>query len=84
MHPQLVAPVVPPDTLEGRFQSHDVNELGQQQMQEIRDRYMLLALALENLLPDGREKSLALTDLEKSSMMAVASIARRYPIRGRS
>lgn len=45
-------------------------------MQTLRDQARLLAHAINNLVPDGREKALALTNLEQVSMWANAGIAR--------
>lgn len=42
----------------------------------LRDKGKELALLYEELCPDSREKSLALTHLEESNMWANASIAR--------
>ncbi|GAC1661658.1 MAG: hypothetical protein PVS3B3_32350 [Ktedonobacteraceae bacterium] len=43
---------------------------------QIREKYKELALLIVELTPASREQSLALTELEYSSMMANAAIAR--------
>lgn len=43
---------------------------------DVRDRALDLALWLDTVLPDGREKSLAITHLEDAMMWANASVAR--------
>lgn len=43
--------------------------------EEVRQRSMDLAVKFEELLPEGREKSLALTKLQEAAMWANASIA---------
>lgn len=44
---------------------------------QIRSEFVLLARALEDLLPDGRGKSVAFTELETASMWAHKTLAQR-------
>lgn len=46
----------------------------------VRAAYMELADALNSLLPESREKSLALTTLQESSMWVHAAIAMQDPV----
>jgi len=47
-----------------------------QKYEQIRNKAKELALLITDLAPDSRERSLALTNLEQSSMWANAAIAR--------
>jgi hypothetical protein len=60
-----------------RFDYHAPDE--EKQAKHVKARSMLQAIAYEfgmNLLPEGREKSLALTKLEEAMFWANAAIAR--------
>lgn len=48
--------------------------------QEIRENYMMFARFLNRVLPDGRAKSVAFTELENSSMWANKAIAEMSPV----
>lgn len=56
--------------------SHAATAEAQTKFEIIRDRARDLAHHIENICPDGREKSLAQTKIEEAVFFAVASIAR--------
>ena len=57
------------------FQYHRVNEITAGKMAVVRAFYYRLATFLCEALPDSRERSLALTHLEESSMRAIQCLA---------
>ena len=64
--------------LENRFNFHPANKVKTKQAHEtIRNTALRFALDLNNQLPEGREKSLAITKLEEVMFWANAAIARR-------
>lgn len=62
--------------IENNFKSHDVSTEQAQNMEHIRQEVKALAYTIEALVPQGREKSLALTKLEEAMFWANAGIAR--------
>lgn len=60
-----------------RFTYHKPTKDQPEKYEKIRDRARDLALMLNNLCPESRELSLALTKLEETVMWANAAIARR-------
>lgn len=62
--------------LERRFTYHKPTEEKAAKFPIIRDKAKELAYILEDLCPNGREKSLALTKLEEAVMWANAGISR--------
>lgn len=62
--------------IEKRFAYHTPEEGQAEMYEEIRAEGKELAYLIEELCPQGREKSLATTKLEESAMRANASIAR--------
>ena len=63
--------------LMNRFRYHPPkDESVAQTHQQIRDTLLKLALDLNEVLPDGREKALSITHLEETMMWANAAIAR--------
>lgn len=60
-----------------RFTFHPASELTGPQHGQIRVACEQLAGTLNDLLPDGREKSLAITNVEQSMFWANAAIARQ-------
>ena len=61
---------------EVRFKYHAPKPGQPEQYQAIRDLAKQLALLIVDLVPESREQSLALTELESSVMWANAGIAR--------
>lgn len=64
------------DRIENDFTYHPPTNEMVPKFQEIRDEAKVLAILLDTLVPDGREKSLALTALEEAVFWANAGIAR--------
>jgi hypothetical protein len=62
--------------LENRFVYHNANPEKTQKMENIRKNFRALADLLNEMCPDGREKSLAITSLEQAQFWANASIVR--------
>ena len=62
--------------LENRFTYHAPKEGQPKKYEDIRAKGLELARLLDELCPDSREKSLAITSLEESVMWANSSIAR--------
>ena len=58
-----------------RFQRNEVSEADVTKMETLRDEVRLLAMTVNALVPDSREKSLALTALEESLMWANKAIS---------
>ncbi len=63
------------EDLENRFGYHKASEETIPKHQKIRQSYLDLALFLNELLPEGREKSLAFTALQEAAMWSNASVA---------
>lgn len=64
--------------LRHRFQYHPPRTQGAVTAHElIRSMHLRLAEELDELLPDGREKALAVTQLEQSMFWANAAVARQ-------
>ncbi|NRQ35997.1 hypothetical protein HII36_29810 [Nonomuraea sp. NN258] len=67
-----------PDELENRFRFHPATTKQRQRDHEyVRDECLSLATTLNETLPDGREKSLAVTHIETAMFWANAAIARQ-------
>lgn len=64
------------DRIENAFTYHAPKDGKPQKYEAIRNKAKELAYLVEELCPDSREKSLAMTKLEECSMWANASIAR--------
>jgi hypothetical protein len=62
--------------LERRFAYHVAGDEAQRSMAALRTCMLSAARAVDSLVPDGREKSVAVSRLEEASMWAVAGIAR--------
>ena len=63
--------------LENRFSFHPANTEEKKQAHEtVRNTCLRVAIDLNNLIPEGREKALALTHLEEVMFWANAGIAR--------
>jgi len=67
--------------IELRFIYHKPREGQPEKYTTLRDEAKRMALMINELCPDSREKSLAVTNLEQSIMWANAAIARRdFPV----
>jgi hypothetical protein len=64
------------EDLKNRFNYHAPTEGKIADHAEVRSRLLEVAEFFDNVLPEGREKSLALTKLEEAMFWANASIAR--------
>lgn len=64
------------EELENNFKYHSPKEGQPEKYTAIREKAKELAYLIDELCPDSREKSLAITKIEESSMWANASIAR--------
>ena len=64
------------EQIESAFTYHAPNDSQTAKYVVIRSSAKLLALTFDELCPDSREKSLAMTKLEEAVMWANASIAR--------
>lgn len=62
--------------LRGRFRGHVLDEPRADAVAEVRDLCMGLALRLNDLAPDGREKSVAMTHLEDVMHWSNKAVAR--------
>lgn len=62
--------------LQKRFTYHKTSDAQNDMMDEIRIMALNLAILINDMAPESREKSLAITNLEESIMWANASIAR--------
>lgn len=69
--------MIGPEELDRRFDFHPADtEDRQSAHMNVRTRCKSLARRIDELCPDGREKSLAITALEEAMMWANAAIAR--------
>ncbi len=64
------------EQLENNFKYHSPKEGQPEKYTQLREKAKELAYLIEELAPQSREKSLAITKLEESVMWANASIAR--------
>ena len=64
------------DDLHNRFVYHNANPNQTQKMENIRKNFLALAELLNEMCPEGREKSLSITSLEQAQFWANASIVR--------
>ena len=62
--------------IEHNFTYHPPNDTQKVIYEQLRAMYLALANQINDMCPDSREKSLAMTNLEQSNMWANASIAR--------
>jgi RecB family exonuclease len=65
--------------LENRFMYHPPKKDQGNRYEQIREAALRFATVVNELTPDSREKSLAITNLEEAVMWANASIARNEP-----
>lgn len=64
------------EKIENAFTYHQPKEGQPEKYKALRSKAKELAYLIDELCPDGREKSLAMTKLEEASMWANASVAR--------
>ncbi len=64
------------EKIENAFTYHQPKEGQPEKHKALRSKAKELAYLIDELCPDGREKSLAMTKLEEASMWANASVAR--------
>ena len=62
------------------FGYHKATDVTLPKHREVRKMFINLALALDELLDDGREKSLAMTTLQEAAMWSNASVAMASPL----
>lgn len=74
--PQPAGPRVTNEELEHRYTYHAPSGEARERHEQIRSEFRWFSQLLNNLLPEGRSKSLAHTALEEASFHAHASIAR--------
>lgn len=65
-----------PSDIANRFGFHPADEVTGPKHDRVRHACADLANVLDELLPDGREKSLAITNLEQTMFWANAAVAR--------
>lgn len=74
---------MPEEVKDARFHSMPVSILGLEVMEKVREAYAALGMLLDTQVEvskaGNRELSLAITNLEQSSMWAVKAIVRKYP-----
>ena len=63
--------------IETRFTYHPPKDTQSERYEMLRDKAKEFAVMINITCPESREKSLAITSLERASMWANASIARR-------
>ncbi len=63
------------EDLQNRFGYHKANEKTIPMHQSVRGMFLDIAETLNELLPEGREKSLAFTALQEAAMWSNASVA---------
>jgi len=62
--------------LQNRFNYHSADVTKTQKFESIRKNMLALAMLINEYCPEGREKSLSITNLEQAQFWANASIAR--------
>lgn len=63
-----------------RFSFHKPDASGVEKMRTIRRHVRALAMSIEDLCPESREKSTALTQLSFVMMSANSAIVQQYPL----
>jgi hypothetical protein len=64
------------DEIKRRFTSVEVSGKKAEQIRAIRENFISLAMAVDAWVEDGRDKGVALTQLELASHAVVAAVAR--------
>lgn len=65
-----------PDDLANRFTYHSPTPDMPEKFKQMRSFALSLSILIDSLVPEGREKSLAITKLEEAIMWANAGLAR--------
>lgn len=68
------------DDIHNAFGYHKATDVTGPQHAAVRGAYIEFAKLIENILPDGRAKSLWMTNLEASSMWANKAVAEQAPL----
>ena len=71
--------MIPPEDLQHRFSYHAQRDNDIDKFQMIRNIALSFSVVLNELVPDGREKALAITKLEEVVFWGNAGIARAIP-----
>lgn len=69
-------PIQPTITPEARFGYVALSDEQKQRVEALRTQYALLCELVEAAMPPGRERALAITDLESSCMWAIKGVSR--------
>lgn len=64
------------DEIKERFHYHSPSLDGVQRHAELSDAFVSIAVLVDDICPDSREKSLVLTKLEEAKFWASAAVAR--------
>lgn len=76
--------MIGPEEIENRFGFHKARIEGPNPYAsthaEMREEFKRLAAYIDEILPDGREKSVAFTELENASMWSHKALARLSPL----
>ncbi len=64
------------DEIKNRFSYHPPSADGARKHEKLTDALMTACFYVDEICPDGREKSLAITKLEEAKMWASAAVAR--------
>lgn len=64
------------EDLSSRFESRVPSETAQQGIVTLRGEFGLIIQLVDDVVPDGREKSLAFTKLEEAAMWAIKGASR--------
>ena len=69
-----------PEEIRNRWDQHVVSETTKPQHDLIRDTFKFVAATIDDNVPEGRAKALALTNLQQASMWANFAIAEQTPL----
>ena len=68
------------EEIQNRFGYHQGTGVTMPQHERVREAYIMFAEFLDEVLPDGRAKSTAFTNLQQSSMWANFGVAEQAPL----
>jgi hypothetical protein len=68
------------EELASRFYPHQPSDGNKDVLLDLRSKFLQFAAELDRFLPDGRHKSLCLTDLETAAMWANKSVVQMDPV----